>query len=298
MSHQPHFVQPSDGIEYDPLPLGQEHHQDSLYHQPPSPGPPSPGGHFVSNFHTPVEGPIDLPEFGGLPPGAAQPQPRFLGAALYDDGAPRIRDSYASSQNTFAGSSRQSEANSSVYALNYGGTTTPDARQSFVGAYRDDPQDGLYGEQVPIGSLSQSHGKYLGDKRATYVPPRTRSKRRLIIWTALGCLAILIAAVLVALYFTVWKKKGGSSSSSTSTSPPAAKPSSTPQAAVAVTGGDGSMVTTEDGTKFMYSNSFGGTWYWDENDPFNNGAQAQSWTPALNETFQYGTDRIWGWVHL
>ena len=289
MSHQPHIVQPSNDIEYDPLPLGQEHHQDALYNQPPSPGPISPGSHFPASFDNPSEDPISLPEAGGLPPGAAQPQPRFLGAALYDDGTPRPRDSYASSQHTYVGAT--SDANSSVYALNYGGTTTPDTRHSFAGTYRDDPQETYYGEQVPIGSLSQSHGKYLGDKRATYAPPRAKSKRRIIVWAVLGSLALLIAAVVLALYFTVWKKKGGSASDGSS--PSASKPSGTPQAAI-VTGGDGSKVTTDDGTQFTYSNSFGGYWYSDENDPFNNGAKAQSWTPALNETFQYGVDRIFG----
>ncbi|KIY43608.1 glycoside hydrolase family 5 protein, partial [Fistulina hepatica ATCC 64428] len=50
----------------------------------------------------------------------------------------------------------------------------------------------------------------------------------------------------------------------------------------------------EDGSTFIYINPFGGQWYWDENDPFNNGAQAQSYTPALNETFKFGEDRIYG----
>jgi len=284
MSHQHHVVQPSDDIEYDPLPLGQEHHQDTLYNQPPSPGPASPS-RLSANFPNPSQDHISSSQAGGLP----QPQPRFLGAALYDDGISRSRDSYASSQNTYVGAT--SDANSSVYALNYGGTTTPDARHSFAGTYRDDPQETHYGEQVPIGSLSQSHGKYLGDKRATYAPPRAKSKRKVIVWAVLGSLALLIAGVVLALYFTVWKKKGGSVSDSST--PGAAKPSGTPQAA-AVTGGDGSTVLTEDGTKFTYSNSFGGTWYWDENDPFNSGAKAQSWTPRLNETFRYGSDRIFG----
>ena len=228
-----------------------------------------------------------------LPPGAAHPQPRFLGPALYNDGASRMRDSYASSQNTFNTASRPSDANSSIYGLNFGGTITPDARQSFTGSYRDDPKGNFHGEQVPIGSLSQSHGKYLTDKRATYASPAVKSKRRAIIWTVLGLLALIVVGVLVALYFTVWRKKSGGGTTAGSGGPQAAQPSTTPQAAV-VTGGDGSKVRTDDGTQFTYSNSFGGYWYWDKNDPFNNGARAQSWTPALNETFQYGTDRIRG----
>ncbi|EDR10975.1 glycoside hydrolase family 5 protein, partial [Laccaria bicolor S238N-H82] len=50
----------------------------------------------------------------------------------------------------------------------------------------------------------------------------------------------------------------------------------------------------DDGSTFIYRNSFGGTWYFDENDPYNNAAQAQSWNPALNATFRYGTDKIRG----
>jgi glucan 1,3-beta-glucosidase len=50
----------------------------------------------------------------------------------------------------------------------------------------------------------------------------------------------------------------------------------------------------EDGSTFVYRNSFGGYWYYDENDPFNDGARAQSWSPALNETFRYGIDPIRG----
>jgi hypothetical protein len=53
----------------------------------------------------------------------------------------------------------------------------------------------------------------------------------------------------------------------------------------------------DDGTTFIYINNFGGYWYWDPADPFNNGARAQSWTPALNESFDYGIDRIRGCVH-
>jgi len=58
-----------------------------------------------------------------------------------------------------------------------------------------------------------------------------------------------------------------------------------------------------DGTTFTYKNSFEGYWYWDETDPLNNGARPQSWTPALNETFRYGIDKIrgvnlGGWLNL
>ena len=54
----------------------------------------------------------------------------------------------------------------------------------------------------------------------------------------------------------------------------------------------------DDGSQFTFNNSYGGTWYYDADDPFNNGARPQEWSPALNETFQYGSDRIRGCVYL
>lgn len=291
MSHLPQNAQPSANISYDPLSDDPEHEHNiepSAFHIPDDGRSHSSGG---SVFYTPNAQPVGLPSDGSfIPPGAGAPHPRFLGAAAYNEGGPSIRNSFASSQASFS-PYQISEANSSIYALNAGRSTTPNVRDSFAGSYRDDPWDPSHGgEQVPIGSLSQSHGKYLGDKRETYAPPATKTRRKLVVLSILGGLILIIAAVAIPLYFAVFKKKGGTSGTPGSGSNPS-NPSSPAQAAVS--GGDGSKVTTEDGT-FIYSNSFGGTWYWDENDPFNNNAQAQSWTPPLNTTFKYGSDRIRG----
>ncbi|KAF9008570.1 glycoside hydrolase [Hymenopellis radicata] len=67
-----------------------------------------------------------------------------------------------------------------------------------------------------------------------------------------------------------------------------------PSATGAITGGDGSQVTLEDGSTFAYSNQFGGFWVSDPSDPFASGAKPNSWTPALNESWTYGKDRIFG----
>jgi len=61
-----------------------------------------------------------------------------------------------------------------------------------------------------------------------------------------------------------------------------------------VTGGNGSVITLDSGATFTYLNPFGGYWYWDKNDPLNQDARAQSWSPALNETFKYGVDQVRG----
>ena len=66
----------------------------------------------------------------------------------------------------------------------------------------------------------------------------------------------------------------------------------TPQ--LAITGGDGSEVTMEDGTTFIYENTFGGYWVSDPDNPWNNDARPNAWTPPLNTSWDYSRDRIFG----
>ncbi|KAK7035721.1 glycoside hydrolase [Favolaschia claudopus] len=200
----------------------------------------------------------------GIPLGAAQP--RFLGRALYDDGgAPGMRNSIASHQ-TYPSSDRASEYGAdSLYNLNPAGQ----GRSSFTdGSYHDEP--GFF--------MADQNTRRNTEKRAPY--GAAKSRRRKPILLGLGI-----------------KKFGDDSKpdSSSNTASNNSSSSTTPQGKVAiVTGGDGSNIVAEDGSTFKYSNSFGGTWYWDVNDPFNNGARAQSWTSALNETFNFGVERIRG----
>lgn len=95
-------------------------------------------------------------------------------------------------------------------------------------------------------------------------PPDVKSKKRLLallIFAALA-LAIIILAVILPVYFTVIKPKNSHDS-------PASVPgsvhnpdnhngSSTGSSPVLTTGGDGSTVTTDDGSTFTYTNKFGG----------------------------------------
>ncbi|KAF5373029.1 hypothetical protein D9758_001649 [Tetrapyrgos nigripes] len=262
----------SGDVNYDPLPL----------HNPPSPGP-------TDGFHTPQQSFRDLPE-DPLPAGASQP--RFIGAALYDEQGPSIRNSYASSHQTYPSYARDSEYNSSVYGLN------ETHGQSLSDGYRDDPHD-LSSSGVPMSEIgSQPPGRYLEEKRAAYAAPRSR--RRVIVIASLVAAVILILVIVIGVYFGVIKKNGDDNKDSSNSSSGGASNNAgsgggkTSGTLAVVTGGDGSTITKEDGSTFTYSNKFGGTWYWDPNDPFNNGAQAQKWSPALNETFNYGVDRIRG----
>ncbi|TFK45133.1 glycoside hydrolase superfamily [Crucibulum laeve] len=133
----------------------------------------------------------------------------------------------------------------------------------------------------------------------------TKKSRRPLAWIAI-CLAVLvliILAVILPVYFTVIKPKqhtrtasSGASSdapnvgdgSPTGTQPPTATPTSP------ITGTDGSIITTEDGQQFTYTNKLGGFWVSDPNDPYNNNAQANSYTPPLNQSWTFGKDRIYG----
>lgn len=56
----------------------------------------------------------------------------------------------------------------------------------------------------------------------------------------------------------------------------------------------GSTILLANGTNVTYDNPYGGRWVWDPENPFNNTAQAQSYTPALNEQWKWGQDKVHG----
>ncbi|KAJ6500522.1 glycoside hydrolase family 5 protein [Mycena sanguinolenta] len=192
-----------------------------------------------------------------------------------------MRQSIASSHHTYPSSDRASEYTAdSVYNLN---TAQPYSDS----AYHDEP--GFFNADQP-GRRSNN------EKRAAYAAPKSRRNK---LWWIVGGVLVVIIIAAVALYFAVFKKKSSSSDSSSSgtsskSSSDSSSSSSKPVVAAVVTGTDGSTVTGTDGSNFTYTNSFGGNWYWDINDPFNNGARPQSWSPALNETFNFGVDKVRG----
>jgi glucan 1,3-beta-glucosidase len=243
---------------------------------------PNPSSH--ANPEQPVAGvdaPYDPVEDLGLP------QPRFLGGsgAHASGGDPEIRASYASSYGT--SSLRASEShNGSVVGLQ--------------GGYRDDPDtDG----DAPPSPGPVDRGAYLDEKNAQYAAPR---RRKALIWGGIAAVVVIVVIIVIAVYFAAIKPKhhnastssniGGSSSGSSGSSGSTGDSSgdSAPAVKVAITGGDGSTVTMDDGTTFTYANKFGGYWYADPNDPYKSAAKPNSWTPALNQTFKYGEDRIFG----
>ncbi|KAF8171111.1 ectomycorrhiza-upregulated exo-beta-1,3-glucanase GH5 [Pholiota molesta] len=133
--------------------------------------------------------------------------------------------------------------------------------------------------------------------------PQSKRRRPLLV-ILLACLAliVLILAVVLPVYFTVIKPRSRSSASSGSA--PAATgtgsgtggggSTSPPEAKDPVTGGDGSTIRLANGSTFTYQNNFGGIWYSDPDDPYNNKAHPNSWTPPLEQKWDYGKDRIFG----
>nr|ADX07338.1 putative ectomycorrhiza-upregulated exo-beta-1,3-glucanase GH5 [Flammulina velutipes] len=135
-------------------------------------------------------------------------------------------------------------------------------------------------------------------------PTKKNWKKRPLVWIiALAALVVVVLAVILPVYFTVIKDKDSSSSSSSSPSGgngggngngSGGNNDPDTDTNAAVTGGDGSTITLSDGSTFVYENKFGGYWVSDPNDPFNDGAKPNSWTPALNETWTWGKDKAYG----
>lgn len=286
---------------YEPVPVHAEPPQDATYHDldegaPPSPPTPGPPLHPQSSFE--IQQPdLSLGNFmpEGLPMGAARP--RFMGTALADEG---IRQSYASSQQgSYTGG--YDDGASSVFALNPGaGARDSTASRGYASVpYQDDAHDADFGggagamPMSPIGTPP----RYMEEKRAAYIPAK-RSKRAIILGSIVAAIFVIVA-VVVALYFTVIKKHSDNDSTSSgaggsTTSAPGS--SGTPTSNLVKSGGDGSKIPMDDGSTMTYSNKFGGTWYYDPEDPFNDSAQPNSWTPPLNQSFQYGINHIYGYV--
>ena len=276
MSNNNNYYASTHSVVYDPLPLTNDDYSNNIYNGPPSPDP------GLSMFHTPQMDPRELgPDEIPISSGAVQP--RFLGAALYE-GAPSMRESFASSNHTFPGT--HSEYNSSLYALN-------DTHGTGSSHYLDDPSRDL---------ASNTAGRSLEEKRAAYAP-RTKSTRKVMIMAIIAALALIIAAIAIPLYLFVIKPNNSNNLAKPATSSTSSVPTPSTSASsggssknLKVSGGNGSIVTLENGSTFTYQNPFGGYWYWDAKDPLNQDARAQSWTPALNETFHYGVDQVRGSV--
>ncbi|KAG8922493.1 hypothetical protein FRC00_007395, partial [Tulasnella sp. 408] len=280
--------------------------------------PPSPNPHRSTAAYDPVNNPSNLdltdvhyndePPMSQLPPGATQPRflaPRFQGQ---DVNEPGFRTSYASSQVSLNAPSYQTADYESVHGLNFGQqhrpttSLTSSAAAGGLGSpllpnerYRDDPyaHPNESAGAIPLSPVGTGQGyREYPEKRDQYTSPRQKSKRKL--WLILGIIILIlliIAAVGIPVYIFIVKPRLNSSTegaktdggSHTGTGNTGSNDSNDSNDDVVVTGSDGSTITMENGY-----------WYYDPKDPFNNGAKAQSYTPALNETWDWNNDRVYG----
>lgn len=114
---------------------------------------------------------------------------------------------------------------------------------------------------LPTTSAPLLHKEAPVYAEATHANTRKRSLLKWVIAAAV-LLVVVVLAVVLPVYFTVIKPNnhrsvasvpGPSDDNHTSAAP---TPSSVPR--VAITGGDGSTVTADDGSTFTYTNKFGG----------------------------------------
>jgi len=156
--------------------------------------------------------------------------------------------------------------------------------------YRDDPRMSTAVSEKGYPPTSSSDS------------PNGKKKRPLWVLIAIGLaiLAVIVLAVILPVYFKVIRPNNTSSSSSTTNTGGTNSGGGEQGSGLGhtdnnvVMGGDGTTITTEDGSTFVYKNSFGGYWVQDPNDPFNDGARPQSWSPALNETWKWDVDVVRG----
>ncbi|KAJ7212469.1 glycoside hydrolase superfamily [Mycena haematopus] len=202
---------------------------------------------------------------------------------------------------TYSDLVRPDPAYASAHGLN------PSLRSSQADPYRDDPDAYPPSPNNSTSLLPSSAPRRRADAEPSYgTEPKggPAQRRRRLGLGALAALVVVVLAVVLPVYFLVIKKHksttassslgsgdsgGGSGNNGTSTGTGGAAP-----IVGAVRGGDGSTVITANGDSFIYNNSFGGYWVADPQDPFASGAKPNSWTPALNETWTWGVDRING----
>ncbi|EJD53290.1 glycoside hydrolase [Auricularia subglabra TFB-10046 SS5] len=255
---------------------------DAVAHPPPSPRLESA---YSSNADIQDDPYLQNPN---MPPG------RFYGQGMQGDYS---RQSLAASEVSLHHPAGGNASMDSPYPNTPYDSATPgggykNSSSAHFNPYRDEPdahQMSYLGDSRTYESSSSlPPEKSRGNMYAS--PSGGKSKKRLIF--GIVAAVIVVAAIGVCVYIFIIKPKSDDNDSEGGTSKPGK--GTTPPKNLIRTGGDGSTVTMGDGTTFTYRNQFGGFWVDDPDNPFNDTAQAQSYTPPLNQPWVYGTNRIRG----
>lgn len=123
-------------------------------------------------------------------------------------------------------------------------------------------------------------------------------KKFLLLMAVAAVICVLTVAVVVPITQVLLKDNKSSASGASSTSSGSGQGSGSgvpenpvPQKEVAVWGTNGSVIDLGNGNNFTYINNFGGRW---ASQPLNNTAQAQNYTPPLDQEFDFARNRILG----
>lgn len=143
---------------------------------------------------------------------------------------------------------------------------------------------------LPAGDSAE----VFGERPADLQPERKRPRKFFWLLVAVAVVVLIFLAVFLPVFFVVVKKSSSAASGSGGSTGSGKPTKGSPSASNAITGGNGSTVTMANGTTFTYKNPFGGFWVEDPANPFNNNAQANSWTPPLNTSWTWGKDRVYG----
>jgi glucan 1,3-beta-glucosidase len=135
---------------------------------------------------------------------------------------------------------------------------TPDVFSGTPGATNSWTSPEASSGDVPLVAGTEKGGeKISGGDAAGQTEPRRSLFKRPILWLAVVAALVIVAlAVILPVYFTVIKPKNNTSSGGNSNGGSNNNTSGNPKSLT--TGGDGSTVTTENGTQFTYHNQFGG----------------------------------------
>ncbi|KAK4704592.1 glucan 1,3-beta-glucosidase, partial [Phenoliferia sp. Uapishka_3] len=253
-----------------------------------------------SNSSTPEEAaPMLSPPPGspGIPSNRASNSPSSLGS--YPD--PYQMYSAGSEQSSFnfslGGDGDSSRPMNARRGSNLPDLGSGEGRRSGLGQYASG------GGADEFAEKDEESGRGLAGRKEGNFYTRMSSRGRRILFAGI-IIAIIVIAVAAAVPSALSNKSnksvkaaaatGSSSSSSgtgTATSSAATATSTGFDWKTAATGGDGSTVFTEDGSSFVYNNTFGGFWV---SVPFNDTARAQNDVPALDQTWDYSVNMISG----
>lgn len=233
-------------------------------------------------------------DHAALPPGAGAPTIRPVSnyqekQEVHDNQEPLLPPSAPFIPYADSPTPSESNRNSAYYP------PTPTESRAFL-----DSNDYASPSGTPRASTFLAAGAPLAMDNEKVSPPPGRTRkpllRRPLFWIlAALLLAVVVVAVVVPVVLTVGKHKSGSSgASSGSSSGGGGTSGGGGKSSGDITGGDGSTVTTTDGSTFTYKNPFGGFWYQDLSHPFAYNAQPNSWTKPLNESWDFTTDKMNG----